>query len=34
MTRCESAERLPASLRTEALEQLLTERGLILIRHD
>ncbi len=29
MTTSESAERIPASLRTEALEQLLTERGLI-----
>ncbi len=29
MTASGSAERLPASLRTEALEQLLTERGLI-----
>jgi nitrile hydratase subunit alpha len=29
MTTAESAERLPAALRTEALEQLLTERGLV-----
>ena len=29
MTMSESAERIPASLRTEALEQLLTERGLV-----
>ena len=28
-TTSESAEHLPAALRTEALEQLLTERGLI-----
>ena len=29
MTISESGERIPASLRTEALEQLLTERGLV-----
>ena len=29
MTTGQSAERIPASLRTEALEQLLTERGLV-----
>ncbi|MCW2916204.1 MAG: nitrile hydratase subunit alpha [Actinomycetia bacterium] len=29
MTTAESAERIPAALRTEALEQLLTERGLV-----
>jgi hypothetical protein len=29
MTTGESAERIPPSLRTEALEQLLTERGLV-----
>jgi hypothetical protein len=29
MTMSESGERIPASLRTEALEQLLTERGLL-----
>ena len=29
MTTNESTERIPASLRTEALEQLLTERGLV-----
>jgi nitrile hydratase subunit alpha len=29
MTMSESGERIPASLRTEALEQLLTERGLV-----
>ena len=29
MTMSESGQRIPASLRTEALEQLLTERGLV-----